>query len=93
MTVASVGDVFEGWTGPSIELADERPHGVDCSEDGLRSKQWKEEMGLNVTSEGFATSHEEAVPDEIIVREVMSSKGTNLPSIRITGGASGSCSI
>lgn len=64
MTVASVGDVFEGWTGPSIELADERPHGVDCSEDGLRSKQWKEEMGLNVTSEGFATSHEEAVPDD-----------------------------
>lgn len=65
MTVASVGDVFEGWTGPSIELADERPHGVDCSEDGLRSKQWKEEMGLNVTSEGFATSHEEAVPDDL----------------------------
>lgn len=64
MTVLGVDDVLEGRTGPSIELADERPHGVDCSEDGLGSKQRKEEMGLNVTPEGFRAPHEEAVPDD-----------------------------
>lgn len=78
MTVLSVGDVLKGRAVPSIELADESPHGVDCSEDGLRSKQGKEEMGLNVTSEGFRAPHEETVPDEVVIREVMSSKGTNL---------------
>ena len=64
MSVVWVDDVLKWGTLPSIELADESPHGVDCSEDGLCSKQRKEEMGLNVTSEGFRAPHEEAVPDD-----------------------------
>lgn len=66
---------------------------MNSSENCLGAEEWEEEVRLDLGSELGASSHEEAVPHEIVVWEVMSRKTANLPSISITGGAAGSRSI
>lgn len=78
---------------PSVVVANELPHCVNGAQNPLRSQEREEEVGSELGSDVGSSAHEEAVPDEIVVRKVVPCKATMRPSISITGGASGSSSI
>lgn len=74
MPVALIQDVSERGTPPAQVLADDRPHRMNLKQNLLRLQQGEVEVGLDLSSDVSTAAHEEAVPDEVIIWEVMSTK-------------------